>query len=65
MIFCLSVTGASGYWLQVATDVAFNCLLVSRDGQPPRFTFQVTRQGRYLALKLKRVSDNKWWQIWK
>ncbi|MCY2995614.1 MAG: hypothetical protein NTY19_48360 [Planctomycetota bacterium] len=32
-----------------------DALLVSRDGQPPRLTFQVTRQGRYLALKLKRV----------
>jgi hypothetical protein len=30
-------------------------LLVTRAGQPPRLTFQVTRQGRYLALKLKRV----------
>ena len=30
-------------------------LLATRDGQPPRLTFQVTRGGRYLALKLKRV----------
>ena len=32
-----------------------NSLLATRDGQPPRLTFHVTRQGRYLALKLNRV----------
>ena len=30
-------------------------VMASHDGQPPRLTFQVTRRGRYLALKLARV----------